>query len=145
MHCCSHFEAQWHRCSKHFEAGLGSSTSGATCFVPSAARTLLAAAVHSRVMCLCCILCSPKTVFAQKWVCKHCECCSVSLGFQCRRDPRQCIAQRPALTLRTVMRIMYPWSLTCPQMNQYVTLNCLMICTLQITDNQQDSACVMWL
>lgn len=34
------------------------------------------------------------------------------------------------------MRIMYPWSLICPQMNQYVTLNHLMICTLQITDNQ---------
>lgn len=104
---------------------------GPSISVLSAAGTLLAAAVH-RCVCylLCYILCSPTTVFAQKSVCKHCECCSVSLGFHCQRDPRQCIAQRPALTLRTVMRIMYPWSLICPQTNQYVTLNCLMTCTL---------------
>lgn len=55
-------------------------------------------------------------------VCKHCECCSVPLGFQCQRDPHQCIAWPPALTPRTVKRIMLPWCLICPQMIQYVNI-----------------------
>lgn len=63
-----------------------------------------------------------KTSFVRELVCKHCECCSVPLGFQCQRDPHQCIAWPPALTPRTVKRIMLPWCLICPQMIQYVNI-----------------------
>lgn len=87
--------------------------------------TILAAVVYS---CVCCVLCMySETVFAWKAVYKHCECYSVSLGSPCQQDPHQCIVRHPALTLRTVGKIMYPWTLICPQMNQYVTHNYPMI------------------